>query len=250
MILPPPEGGTTIMMRGTRGISPLPEDGTTIMMCRTTMIPPPPEGGTTNCQARITHVEQCLKVINRNIELTKEQKVDIDTIAMIAAIIGLVPQIIIAIIGQSGLLDFFTRADMRYIRTHTLRKDGDFVQGIILANKGGGLAREIVLRVDYDGTVISDLQLEQEVFQIEPSINGGVGHSYVVLHFNRLPPKSNGTVYLSIKSKTKPKISLTYNNHSGKEEDYKYKRSLQDTVTIVIGLFATSWIIFSRIFGL
>lgn len=167
------------------------------------------------------------------------------------AFFALIFQIGVALIGDGGWLNFITPAKIRFIRTNILRKGNEYVQGIILANKGGKLARDTIVRLDFSNSEITDLQFEEQAFQIKPEIkDGGVGKNYIVITFDRIIPKSRGTIYITTKGKQEyPEIGVTHDDRAGLEEDFTYKRPFLDKLAIIIGLFALFWIFINPLFN-
>jgi|GEM_PF-4568821 len=165
----------------------------------------------------------------------------------VISIIGLAVTIIIAMIGDAGVLSFLQRADVRYMRSQTLRRETEFVQGITLVNRGIKFTQEIELKVQYDAVSIVDYQIDEDAFLEKPSIKCQKGDKEFFLSGKKLLPGKSSTIYISYTSVTGqeeiPKINGGFDNRIILEDLVGYKRPLSDTVAILLGLFVLFWMV-------
>lgn len=171
---------------------------------------------------------------------------DIDTLI---SLVSLIFAITIAWIGDAGILSFLQRSDVRYIRTHTLKKGSEFVQGIILVNRGKRFTEEIMLKIQYINSVIVSYQVDEDAFLDHPVITCQSGDKVFILSNKRLLPGKKSTIYISITGQEEvPEVSGMYDCQAIAEDLQGLKRPLSDTVAIFLGLFALFWMLLGLFF--
>lgn len=157
--------------------------------------------------------------------------------------------ILVAIFGDNWL-SFLDRTNVRYVKTHILLHGNERIYGFILINSGNKIPKDIVIKVEFENSNITDIQLEDNSYIKQPTIEKDVLNAkFVIIHYERLMPKSRTGIYISANgAKELPKVYGTFDDRSIQEENYIYKRPVSDRVAIFLGLFALAWMLLGIVF--
>jgi len=165
-------------------------------------------------------------------------------------IANLVVAILVVLIGENGLIPFLKKADIRYSITQDLKCNKKIVQGVLLVNRGKKTAKEATVKLIYDNSTISDINIDEEGLLEEPTIeDGGLGCRFVVVKIARFLPQTRVTIYVVRTEGGEPlKINGEFEGDPIQEDSNGYYRPLSDRIAILFGLFAFFWLILGVFF--